>query len=235
MQVNENGLALIRKFEGFRARAYRDAVGVWTIGYGHTSMAGAPQVKAGLIISRDKAAQILAKDVVMFATGVAELVKSELNDNQFSALVSFAYNVGLGNFRKSSVLSAVNREDFEAVPRRLALWSRAGGRVLPGLVKRRAAEAALFATAVDTADGSGGGLTDVLKPVVESTIEVAKGKPIVKSKTAWSAGLAGVLGAIQSFWLADQQAIFILLGLVILAAVLFIIYERHKKATEEGV
>jgi lysozyme len=232
MQVNENGLALIRKFEGFRARAYRDAVGVWTIGYGHTSSAGPPQVKAGLVVTRDKAAQILAKDVAMFATGVAGLVTAELNDNQFSALVSFAYNVGLGNLRKSSVLSAVNREDFDAVPRRLALWNRAGGRVLPGLVRRRAAEAALFATEVDSPEG---GLVDALKPVVENTVEVAKGKPLSKSRTVWSAGFAGVLGAIQSFWLAHQQAIFILLGLVLLAAALFIIYERHKKAIEEGV
>jgi lysozyme len=232
MQVNENGLTLIRKFEGFRARAYRDAVGVWTIGYGHTSRAGPPQVKAGLVVTRARAAQILAKDVAMFAEGVAGLVTAVLNDNQFSALVSFAYNVGLGNFRKSSVLSAVNREDFEAVPRRLALWSRAGGRVLPGLVRRRAAEAALFATEVDSPEG---GLVEVLKPIVESTVEVAKGKPLNKSRTAWSAGFAGVLGAIQSFWLAHQQAIFFLLGLMLLAAALFIIYERHKKAIEEGV
>jgi lysozyme len=225
MQINENGLALIRKFEGFRGKAYRDAVGVWTIGYGHTSMAGLPQVKTGLTIDRNRATIILAKDVALFAEGVAGLVKVELNDNQFSALVSFAYNVGLGNFRKSSVLTAVNHEDFAAVPRRLALWSKAGGRVLPGLVKRRAAEAELFATDVEES------ITDVLKPVVEA----AKGKALGKSKTAWSAGLAGLLGAIQTFWLAHQQMIFILLGVVIVAAVLFIIYERHKKSVEEGV
>lgn len=225
MQVNESGLALIRKCEGFRGRAYRDAVGVWTIGFGHTSGAGAPLVKPEMVIDRNRAAIILAKDVALFAEGVANLVTAELNDNQFSALVSFAYNVGLGNFRKSSVLKAVNASDLTAVPRRLALWSKAGGRVLPGLVTRRAAEAALFATAPD------GGVIDVLKPVVEA----ARGKALGKSKTAWSAGLAGLLGAIQSFWAAHQQAIFILLGLAIVAAVLFIIYERHKKATEEGV
>jgi lysozyme len=232
MEINEEGLALIRKFEGFRARAYRDAVGVWTIGYGHTAMAGAPQVKAGLSVTREKAAQILVRDVVQFSEGVASAVKVELNDNQFSALVSFAYNVGLGNFRKSSVLKAVNAEDHDTVPRRLALWNRAGGRVLPGLVTRRAAEGALYATAVDTPDG---GLIDVLKPVVESTVDVAKGKALGKSKTAWSAGLAAVLGAIQSFWLSHQQLIFVFVGLAIVAAALFIIYERHRKATEEGV
>lgn len=225
MNVNEKGLALIRQCEGFRGRAYRDAVGVWTIGFGHTSMAGAPEVKPGLVVSRDKASQILARDVEMFAEGIANVITTELNDNQFSALVSFAYNVGLGNFKKSSVLKAVNANDVEAVPRRLALWSKAGGRVLPGLVKRRAAEAELFATPVE------GSITDVLKPVVEAL----PGKPLSKSKTAWSAALAGVLGAMQSFWAAHQQAIFILVGLAILAAAIFIIYERHKKAKEEGI
>jgi lysozyme len=225
MDVNELGLALIQKFEGFRARAYRDAVGVWTIGFGHTSMAGAPQVKEGLVVDRNRAAVILAKDVAMFAEGVASAITTELNDNQFSALVSFAYNVGLGNFKKSSVRTAVNANDFAAVPRRLALWTKAGGRVLPGLVKRRAAEAELFATPME------GSITDVLKPVVEAL----PGKPLVKSKTAWSAGLAGVLASIQGFWASHQQAISIVIGLAILAAVIFIIYERHKKAKEEGV
>lgn len=145
MKVTEEGLALIRQFEGFRSAAYRDAVGVWTIGYGHTSMAGLPEVTPGLRISREQGAEILARDVAVFADGVAAAVQTKVNDAQFSALVSFAYNVGLGNFRKSSVLRAVNAGDFAAVPRRLNLWVKAGGRTLPGLVKRRAAEGVLFA------------------------------------------------------------------------------------------
>ncbi len=128
MKMTEQGLALLRHFEGFRSLAYRDAVGVWTIGYGHTSMAGPPHVKAGMQISKAEAAVILARDVDMFARGVAAAVAVPLNDAQFSALVSFAYNIGLGNFSKSSVLRAVNDNDFAAVPRRLNLWVKAGGR-----------------------------------------------------------------------------------------------------------
>lgn len=151
MKMTEEGLALIRQFEGFREAAYRDAVGVWTIGYGHTSMAGPPVVTPGLRISREQGADILACDVDLFARGVAAALSVPLNDAQFSSLVSFAYNVGLGNFRKSSVLRAVNAGDFAAVPKRLNLWVKAGGRTLPGLVKRRVAEGALFASTRTTA------------------------------------------------------------------------------------
>lgn len=147
MRMTAEGLALIKRFEGFRADAYRDAVGVWTIGFGHTAQAGPPAVMAGMRVSREEAAAILAADVEQFATGVRAAVTVPLSDGQFSALVSFTYNVGLGAFRGSSVLKAVNAGDFAAVPGRLALWVKAGGRTLPGLVKRRAAEAALFARA----------------------------------------------------------------------------------------
>jgi lysozyme len=154
MRMTEEGLALIRRFEGLRTDAYRDAVGVWTIGFGHTSMAGPPEVTPGLSISREEASAILARDVEKFAAGVCEAVTVPLNDAQFSALVSFAYNVGLGALRGSSVLKAVNAGDFAEVPRRLALWVKAGGRTLPGLVKRRAAEGKLFASDVSTPEVS---------------------------------------------------------------------------------
>lgn len=144
MKMTDKGLRLIMEFEGFRASAYRDAVGVWTVGYGHTAMAGKPNVTAGLTITQAEADVILRRDVRMFADAVAKLVKVPLTDNQFTALVSFAFNVGPGNFAKSSVLAAVNRKDFDAVPRRLALWVKAGGRTLPGLIRRRAAEAQMF-------------------------------------------------------------------------------------------
>lgn len=144
MRVTEEGLALIRQSEGFRAKAYRDPVGIWTIGFGHTSAAGPPQVFEGLAITPEQGRKILARDVEMFALGVAKALRAPVTGNEFSALVSFAYNVGLGAFQRSSVLQAVNAGDREAVPRRLQLWVKAGGKVLPGLVKRRAAEAALF-------------------------------------------------------------------------------------------
>ena len=144
MRVNQAGIELIKSFEGCRLRAYVDTVGVWTIGYGHTSMAGPPKVVPGMRITEDEAEEILKRDVEKFANKIKPLIKVELNDNQFSALVSFAYNVGPGAFKRSSVLRAVNNRDFENVPRYLLRWVKAGGRVLRGLVRRRKAEGKLF-------------------------------------------------------------------------------------------
>jgi lysozyme len=224
MKMTEEGLALIRQYEGFRGKAYRDPVGIWTIGYGHTSSAGAPEVTPGLVISRDEAAAILVRDVAKFADGVRREVKTPLNDAQFSALVSFAYNVGLGAFKKSSVLAAINANDFEAVPRRLNLWVKAGGHVLPGLVKRRAAEGALFLSAKPVSP------VDVPHPV-----EPIRGKPMGKSKTAWSAGLAALVAVAQGFLLAGAKLAAGIAALAIVALAVVIIRERYLKSREEGL
>ncbi len=145
--VNQAAIDLIKEFEGFRANAYRDSVGVWTIGYGHTSRAGEPKVKPGMRITRAEGERILKKDVAMFAADVERALGNDadkLNDNQFGAIVSFAYNVGIGNLKKSSVLKAIRRGDLDAVPAKLKLWNKAGGKVLKGLVRRRKAEGELF-------------------------------------------------------------------------------------------
>jgi lysozyme len=221
MKMTNEGLALIKRFEGFRHMAYRDPVGVWTIGYGHTSMAGPPTVKAGLEISLDEAHEILRRDVAQFEHGVSTAVKVPLSDPQFSALVSFAYNVGLGAFRKSSVLAAVNARDFSAVPRRLNLWNKAGGRVLAGLVRRRAAEGALFAGNEDAE--------------VRAPVEVAPSKPVAKSKTIWSASIILALAVVQSLMTTTLQVTTLLVLLMIAAAVGLIIYERFRKLKEEAL
>jgi lysozyme len=220
MNMNEPGLALIRDAEGLRLRAYRDATGIWTIGYGHTSAAGAPKVVSRLEITRDEAETILARDVATFARGVASAVTVPLNDDQFSALVSFAYNVGLGNFRSSSVLKAVNAADFEAVPQRLALWVKAGGKTLPGLIKRRAAEAALFTK----------------QDEVASPVDTPRGKPVTHSTTIWAAALTVILATTNHI---AQIVGYTVLGLALtaatIAAAIWIIRERIKKSQQEGI
>jgi lysozyme len=222
MQMTEEGLALIREWEGFRGRAYRDAVGAWTIGFGHTSLAGAPEVSPGLEISREQAEKILARDVETFAHGVASAVTVTLSGNEFSALVSFAYNVGLGNFRSSSVLKAVNAGDRAAVPRRVQLWVKAGGRTLPGLVKRRAAEAALFLKMDDEA--------------VPAPVETPMAKPARQSTTIWAALVIAVLAGLDQVTRALGYGFLGLAALALICAgAVWIIRERRRKLTEDGV
>ncbi len=151
-RISDAALDLIARFEGCRLEAYRDAVGVWTIGYGHTSRAGPPQVRPGMRITKEEAREILHRDVERFARDVARVLGADagrLRLNQFGALVSFAYNVGIGNLKRSSVLKAVREGRHDDVPRLLLQWTKAGGRRLRGLVRRRRAEGRLWLTPED--------------------------------------------------------------------------------------
>lgn len=144
MQTSDRGRALIRQHEGLRLEAYQDPVGVWTIGYGHTSAAGPPSVYKGMRITAAGADEILRTDLRKFEGYVTSAVKVPLNQNQFDALVSFTFNLGPGNLRSSTLLKRLNAGDYGAAADQFSVWNRAGGKVMPGLVKRRAAERALF-------------------------------------------------------------------------------------------
>lgn len=144
MQTSKAGINLIKEFEGVRLKAYKCPADVWTIGVGHTSAAGPPAVKAGMEITNAQAMKILAQDLVQFEDGVDSAVKVPLKQNQFDALVSFAFNVGLGALAKSTLLKKLNAGQYDAVPAELMKWTKAGGKELPGLVRRRRAEAALW-------------------------------------------------------------------------------------------
>jgi len=141
MRMSNAGIdAMLKKFEGCRLKAYRCPANVLTIGYGHTSAAGAPEVTEGMTITQDEALEILHRDLIKYEQGVLELVKVELTQNQFDVLVDFAYNAGIGALKSSTLLRKVNAGDFDAVPDELMKWTKGGGKVLPGLVKRRQAE-----------------------------------------------------------------------------------------------
>ncbi|HEY9761730.1 MAG TPA: lysozyme [Trichocoleus sp.] len=142
--INSAGLEIIKHFEGIRLKAYQDSVGVWTIGYGHTSMAGPPHVTPGMTISAAEAETILKRDLGVFEKGVDDAVTATVNSDQFSALVSFAFNVGLGNLRNSTLLKKLNAGDSKGAAEEFLRWSYAGGKQLPGLLRRRRAERALF-------------------------------------------------------------------------------------------
>ena len=137
--VNAAGLALVKAHEGLRLEAYQDTSGIWTIGYGHTH-----GVKVGDSISAERAEQLLEADLTEAERAVAALVKVPLTDNQFSALVSFVFNLGEGVFARSTLLRKLNEGGHGLVPACLKSWIFDNGKVLRGLVKRRAAEAALW-------------------------------------------------------------------------------------------
>lgn len=142
-RINAAGLSLVKQWEALRTSAYRDAVGVWTVGYGHTSAAGGPVVTVGMKITADEADVILRTDLSKFEARVDRLVKVALTDNQFAALVSFDFNTGA--LDKSTLLKKLNKGDYNAVPAELMKWVNAGGKKLNGLVNRRSAEAGLWA------------------------------------------------------------------------------------------
>jgi lysozyme len=142
MQMSQEGIdALLKPFEGCKLKAYRCPAGICTIGYGHTSAAGAPAVTDGMTITQKQAEDILRRDLVKYETAVHGMMHQPLNQHQFDVLVDFAYNAGEGNLRSSTLLKKVNSASFNSVPAELMKWTKGGGKILPGLVRRRHAEA----------------------------------------------------------------------------------------------
>ena len=141
MNISQKGLDLIKTFEGCELVAYKDIAGVWTIGYGHTGA----DVTPGLKISQGQADVLLRQDVEKFARGVTSAVEVPINQNQFDALVSFAYNVGLGALSSSTLLKLLNEKtDKTIVAAEFLRWCKADGQTVEGLLRRRKAEQALF-------------------------------------------------------------------------------------------
>jgi lysozyme len=148
--LSDRGAAFIGRFEGFRGALYNDPTGHCTIGYGHLVHRGRcngnepAEFRDG--ISTARGVQLLKSDAGVAATAVNRHVAVKLSQQQFDALVSFTFNVGAGAFRDSTLLNRLNAGRFDAVPGQLRLWNKGGGVVLPGLVRRREAEAKLFTT-----------------------------------------------------------------------------------------
>lgn len=138
-----NAIDLIKKYEGFRPQSYQDSVGVWTIGYGTTRINGQP-VKAGMTITEDQALQLVKQEVNKLWSQIEAILTVRLNDNQMNALVDFAYNLGFNALKTSTLMKYVNESQFDKAADEFGRWVFAGGKVLPGLVKRREAEKQLF-------------------------------------------------------------------------------------------
>jgi lysozyme len=212
LTVSAAGLKLIQQFEGCerrkgaprgRVKAYVDPVGVLTIGWGHTNATGR-KFTVDTTWTIAECEEVLREDMTKFEAGVRALAKVELAQCQFDALVSFAYNCGLGNLKSSTLLRKANRRDFAGAAREFAKWNKAGGRVLPGLTRRRAAEAILF---------QDGGCVDVRTtehgPMVQQVDAPPKpglGQVLAESKIAQGTATTSVLGSANEGIAAAKDA-----------------------------
>ena len=239
MKTSDKGVALIKAHEGKRLSSYRCPGGVWTVGYGHTTAAGHPTVVPGMRITEREAEDILKRDLSRFEDRVNKLVKVPLTQGQFDALVSFDFNTGA--LHSSSLLKKLNAGEHSRVPAQLMRWTKGGGRELPGLVRRRRDEAELWRSLDPGATGGKADIAEIDEPKAP--------KPIRQSKTANAAFLAGAVGAIAPVneiikttrETADgvsglmAAGPWIAVAVVVIAAAAFIIWDRQRKLTEDGV
>lgn len=143
IKISDAGIALVKQFEGCKLEAYRDAVGIWTVGFGHTG----PDVHPGMKITQEEADDLLADDLKVFEHCVNSAVSVPLTQGEFDACVSLAFNIGCGRFRASTLVRKLVDNDDSASTEFLR-WNKAGGRVLAGLTRRREAEKDLFESAI---------------------------------------------------------------------------------------
>ena len=191
--INAETLELIKEFEGCELKAYPDPGSrdgkPWTIGWGHTGGLSGPPVARGMTITQAQADEYLVNDLEAVGKIVDKYVKTFLNDNQYGALISFVFNIGEGQFAKSSVLKFVNEGKLNEVPGRMALYRLNDGKVMKGLVRRRTAEGALWmkVTGITEDDGD---------------ITNMQGQP-ASPKKPWDWGVAGGLITLLASLSAD--------------------------------
>ena len=147
MKPSQLCVDLVKHFEGLYPKAYLCPAGIWTIGYGHTGLIhNDGTVYAGRKVTQEEAEKLLAYDLEKFSEKVGKLVTVPLEQHQFDALVSFAFNLGEGNLRKSTLLKKLNGFNYAGAAEEFMKWDKAGGKTLAGLTRRRKAERHLFAT-----------------------------------------------------------------------------------------
>lgn len=194
MQINAAGLALIKEFEGLRLRAYLCPADVPTIGYGTTVYPDGRRIRVGEEITQAQAEEYLRNDLRVFEREVERMVLVPVNENQFSALVSFAYNVGPAALRKSTMLRFINEHRYADAAGEFARWNQAAGKVLPGLVRRREAERALFIKPVASPAVVEPPVA-LPEPITEPVAPPAP-EPVQEQPKEWSFNMAPIVAAL---------------------------------------
>ena len=202
MKTNKAGIELIKEFEGLKLKAYICPAGVPTIGYGHTKTVTMEDVRNGKTITPKLAEELLKADLRDFEEPVLNACKLKPNENQFSAMVALAFNIGIAGFRKSSVLRNHNAGDEDSAARSFALWNKAtvnGKKVeLRGLTRRRAAEASLYLKPIKVEATE----LQVESGVIEAPVEelmpqaVEPEKPMTESTIIRGASVAGIASSV---------------------------------------
>ena len=232
MKTSPRGIKLICEFEGFRARAYLDPVGIPTLGYGFIE-----GVSMGDTITQYEAQQRMGRELVKYERGVMQACKIAPNQNQFDALVCFAFNVGVAGMASSSVIKAHNRGDTQAAARAFGLWNKAGGKVFAGLTRRRAAESALYLEPVpddmsDPVQGPVLAMPQAVDPETPMTASPINRAGVVAGTTATVATVSEVVNSVGYLkrGVSDlQDWIVPLLLIVSVGAVGYIIHQRWQQ------
>jgi len=145
MELTAEGVNLIKKYEGISLKAYKCPAGVWTIGHGNTEYENGASVKPGDVITLEGADELFKNTLLKFSNRLKNMIKQPLNKNQFSALVSFSYNVGTSALSNSTLLKKINANPHDpTIAKEFMRWTRAGGKELMGLKLRREAESKLY-------------------------------------------------------------------------------------------
>lgn len=139
LKISQEGISLIKKFEGCELTAYQCSAGVWTIGYGHTK-----GIEEGMEITQQEAEDMLVEELHEYENYINDNVTAPLSQNQFDAMVSWVYNLGPANLKSSTLLKVLNAGKYDEVPFQMKRWNKAGGVTLEGLIRRREAESLLF-------------------------------------------------------------------------------------------
>lgn len=207
MKINQKGLAIIKEFEGYRSVAYKCPAGVWTLGYGTTD-----GIRPGMTCTEHDAEVWLKRDVAKFEQAVSEAVTVPLSENQFSALVSFVYNIGAQAFRESTLLRKLNQGDHDGAAAEFDRWKYGGGQVLPGLVKRRDAEESLFRSSTPVNTGNlkffVDGHTDGL-PITDLSSAAVKDLQMLLINCGHPLTVDGIVGPnTKSAWASFKKSIY---------------------------
>jgi lysozyme len=196
MIISQRGIDFIKEAEGLRLKTYRCSANVLTIGYGSTTHNH--KITEGMKITKDEAERMLKFDLKVFENAVNAAVEVPLTQSQYDALVSFTYNVGIGALEKSTLLKKLNKKDYDGAATEFAKWNKAGGKVVKGLVTRRAKEASLFVDDSWEADETPNDYQDNIKRNVPTIINTENISAV--SALATGVGAANLDGSNPIAW-----------------------------------